>query len=613
MTITTVILIKENSQDTHLLNVHYIQPLVDNGLTREEITVLPLLFNPDGKIVAKTAYAYLDKLLNAIPSTVTTLVVADAPYFKFITGEKSLKETYGKTVYGKHTGYDRFECVYVPNYRSIFKQPDNEEIIKIGINTISGNKIKIRIDYEDYGYTHGSDKILLDQLFQYPELVVDIESTGLSLDSKILTIAFAWSKYEGIAIDLDINGSYYLRKFFEQYSGKLIFHNALFDVKLLIRWLFMEHAQDFKGMNEGLKHFRNVDDTMLLAYLEKNSTTQFSLSLKDLALDFVGNYAIDTDNLTQFTKKEILRYNLIDTLATYYLWEKYGHQKTSEAYTTIFRPSIPVLLKCMLVGLPMDNDRVEECQRILTAKEIILSEQIQLNPHVVAFNKILRTQACIAKNKTLKKLCKTVDDFKDLYFNPGSGDQKGALFNGYLKLPVLEKTKTGKPATGAEVLADLKNHTNDPDTLSLIDNIIELEDVKKINGTFISALAKEKDYLHGNLRLGGTQSGRLSANNPNLQNLPSKGSMGKLVKSCFKAKDGWLFCGADFSSLEERIGAILSKDPERIKIYKDGFDGHSIRALKYFPDKMPDIKAKVDKAETATKFWRDKNGDVYCS
>ena len=50
-----------------------------------------------------------------------------------------------------------------------------------------------------------------------------------------------------------------------------------------------------------------------------------------------------------------------------------------------------------------------------------------------------------------------------------------------------------------------------------------------------------------------------------------------------------------------KIGAILSNDPERIKIYTDGFDGHSIRSLKYHPEKMPDIVEKVDKAKTATK------------
>ena len=116
-----------------------------------------------------------------------------------------------------------------------------------------------------------------------------------------------------------------------------------------------------------------------------------------------------------------------------------------------------------------------------------------------------------------------------------------------------------------------------------------MSEVDKIDGTFIKAFMKETNVLHGKLKLGGTQSGRLASNSPNLTNLPAHGPMGKLVKSCIIAPDGWLFAGADFSALEERIGAILSKDPNRIKVYTDGYDGHSLRAQTYFADQMPDI------------------------
>tara|TARA_R110000822_G_scaffold90818_1_gene209727 strand:+ start:53 stop:322 length:270 start_codon:yes stop_codon:yes gene_type:complete len=88
--------------------------------------------------------------------------------------------------------------------------------------------------------------------------------------------------------------------------------------------------------------------------------------------------------------------------------------------------------------------------------------------------------------------------------------------------------------------------------------------------------------------------------------------MGKLVKGCVVAPEGWLFGGADFSALEERIGAILSKDPNRVKVYTDGYDGHSMRAHKYFNNQMPDIVEALAKAETATKFWIDDNGDYQC-
>lgn len=103
-----------------------------------------------------------------------------------------------------------------------------------------------------------------------------------------------------------------------------------------------------------------------------------------------------------------------------------------------------------------------------------------------------------------------------------------------------------------------------------------------------------------------------NSNSPNLQNLPSKGTMGKLIKSCVVAPDGFLFAAADFNSLEDRINALLSKDPNKIKVYTDGYDSHALRASAYYKDQMPDIHAALTKAETATKFWIDNKGEYHC-
>jgi DNA polymerase-1 len=374
----------------------------------------------------------------------------------------------------------------------------------------------------------------------------------------------------------------------------------------------MEHSTDYTGMMKGLQYFKNFDDTMILAYLAKNATTKVSLKLKEVALEYVGNYAIEIQDITKYTKAEILKYNLIDSLATFYLWEKYHKETLSRPYLEIFQPSLYTLIKMMLIGLPLDVDRVHEVDNILTAKEKVLREQIQENDYVREFNIQLQKDTCIKTNAKLKKLVKPLNDFLDIKFNPTSHLQLVNLLFETLKLPVLDKTKSGAPATGGDVLQDLKNHTQDEEILDLLKFIKELSEVTKINGTFIKAFMQEKDFLHGNLKLGGTQSGRLASNSPNLTNLPAHGPMGKLVKSCISAPEGWLFAGADFSALEERIGAILSQDPNRIKVYTDGMDGHSMRTHKYFSDQMPDITAALNKAETATKFWINDKGEYCC-
>ena len=589
MSITTVLLCKDTAMESVEVNNHYLEPLVKEGISPGSVLVLPLIYNTPTKILAKTAKAYLDKLITKIPNSVHRLIIADSNYFKFITKTAKVSNSYGTVVKGKHPGYLHFTCVYVPNYKTLFQQPENSRLIILGIKAIAGTGTAVLISSAAYGFQHGSDRELLDSLYKYPVLAADIETTGLDLEAEIVSIAFAWTKHDGIAIDLSINGIYYLKQFLETYKGKLLFHNGLFDAKLLIRSLWMKHATDYTGMMEGLQYFKNFDDTMIMAYLAKNATTKVSLKLKEVALEYVGNYAIEIQDIAKYTKAEILRYNLIDALATFYIWEKYHEETLSRPYLEIFQPSLYSLIKMMLVGLPMDSNKVKEVHTILASKEKVLNEQIQENNCVRSFNIQLQKDTCTKANAKLKKLVKSIDDFLDIKFNPSSHPQLAKLLFEELKLPVLDKTKSGAPATGGDVLKDLENHTTDEDIVDLLKFVRDLSEVCKINGTFIKAFMQEKDFLHGNLKLGGTQSGRLASNSPNLTNLPAHGPMGKLVKSCIIAPEGWLFAGADFSALEERIGAILSKDPNRIKVYTDGYDGHSLRAQTYFADQMPDI------------------------
>lgn len=132
----------------------------------------------------------------------------------------------------------------------------------------------------------------------------------------------------------------------------------------------------------------------------------------------------------------------------------------------------------------------------------------------------------------------------------------------------------------------------------LIKALIGIQEVGIILDTFLKAFrtktidkGNNRTYLHGNFNLTGTVSGRLSSSKVNLQNLPSTGSIyAKIVKTCFQAPTGWLMVGADFSSLEDKISALTTKDPNKLKVYEEGYDGHCLRTYYYFSSKMPDIK-----------------------
>jgi DNA polymerase-1 len=135
--------------------------------------------------------------------------------------------------------------------------------------------------------------------------------------------------------------------------------------------------------------------------------------------------------------------------------------------------------------------------------------------------------------------------------------------------------------------------------------LLELNKVSKILDSFLPVFLdktipkNDRVWLHGAFNLGGTVSGRLSSNNPNMQNLPSTGSIyAKPVKKCFSASAGWLLIGADFNALEARIGALITKDPAKLGVYLHGYDSHSFNAYGYWPDKMPDIVNEFNKATT---------------
>lgn len=152
--------------------------------------------------------------------------------------------------------------------------------------------------------------------------------------------------------------------------------------------------------------------------------------------------------------------------------------------------------------------------------------------------------------------------------------------------------------------------------------LIGISETSKILNTFISqferSAVRNPDgmyYIYGNFNLGGTVSGRLSSSNPNLQNIPSGSKYAKLIKACFTAPPGWIMVGADFASLEDRISALQTKDPNKLKVYTDGYDGHCLRAFSYFEGEFPGIIDTVESINSIEdlfpKLRQDSKGPTF--
>lgn len=620
------VLIKESSFREANLIKYYVQPLVDAGIPRKEVVAFSLEYTQAGKAPAHLIKDYLGTWLQSFKDAgVTYLLCADSAYFKALTKEKKADPNLGYVLPCAIPGFEDMFVVYSLGYGALIHNPNQQEKIDLSLEALTthyhGAYVEIGSDViKDERYPHSLSAIKkeLAYLHQFPSLAVDIEAFSLNLrDAGLGTISFAETKHTGCAFFVEYqpvvpeDGFYavrgeaprvkkLLKQFFETYRGKLIAHNASYDFKCLIHSLWMKHPLDWDGMLKGLEVLtRCFDDTKIIAYLAKNSTAKVSYGLKSLAQPFAGNWAEDEiKDIRRIPPEKILRYNLVDTLSTNYVYETYYplmvEEEQDEIYTGLMLPSLQVIIQIECHGLPLIPERVQEVKHILETEVGAHTAILDRNAYVLDATDKIQLDVMQKTNTKLKTKQHPREKFNEP-MNYSSNQQLAVLLYDAMELPVLEWTDSGERATGNKVIRDLINHTQDPEKLEVLKALADYSKVIKILTGFIPTFedawlkADGMAYLHGSFNIGGTVSGRLSSSSPNLQNLPAGGKLGKLVKSCFSGPYGKLFTGADYMSLEDRINALLTKDTNKLRVYLDGFDGHSLRAYYYFRDAMPDI------------------------
>lgn len=562
------------------------------------------------------------KITTYVPNYV---LVADSEYFKVMA-----KVTKPDAYIGYFFG-DTFKFLYVPSYKQIFYHPEEtKEKITRALDSIKaseqgkycspGSNI---IKDEYYPSTTKDIAVLLKSLANRPILTCDIETYSLKhVDAGLGSICFCWDKHSGCAFKIDKSSDSknqevrdLLKEFFINYKGTLIFHNIAFDVTVLIYQLFMKDVLDQKGLLNGLDiMLKNWEDTKLMTYLCTNSCSGNNLSLKYQAQAYAGNWAQDEiSNIDKIPEEELLRYNLIDGLSTWFVYEKYKDtlvaEKQDKLYREIFKPTTKDIIQMQLTGIPLNYDKVLEAEQKLNDDKNQALSVITANKYVIQFKEVLNQEAVDKYNSTHKKQITLAD--VDESFNPNSGIQIKKLLYDLIKLPVINLTESKQPATDGDTLKALLNHTTDKDVLDLLQALIDYSAVEKILSAFIPTFKKAtpasdgRRYIYGNFNLGGTVSGRLSSSKPNLQQIPATGSKyAKLIKSCFQAPKGWLWVGLDYASLEDHISALVTKDPNKLKVYTDEYDGHCLRAYSYWKNLMPDITAQLDEIHKEGKVYK---------
>lgn len=183
-------------------------------------------------------------------------------------------------------------------------------------------------------------------------------------------------------------------------------------------------------------------------------------------------------------------------------------------------------------------------------------------------------------------------------FNINSPKQLAEILFEKLGLPGGKKTKTGY-STAADVLEKLaEDHP-------IVADILEYRTLSKLKSTYGEGLAEEiaKDgRIHTTFQQTVTATGRLSSTDPNLQNIPIRMEMGRLIRKAFVPKDGYVFLDADYSQIELRILAHLSEDPQLIEAYNSGEDIHAITASKVFHVPLVEVDSLLRRRAKAVNF-----------
>ncbi len=398
-------------------------------------------------------------------------------------------------------------------------------------------------------------KLLVNYLTNQKSVCFDTETSGLDIfESELIGIAFSYEKGKGYYVPFPESQDETkkileeFKPFFESESIEKIGQNLKFDLKVLMKYGIEIKGPQFDTMlahyliNPDMRHNMDVLAETYLNYqpvpieelIGKKGKSQ--LSMRSVDLQKVKEYAVEDADITfqlkQLFEKELAKNNL------------------TNLFIKIEMPLIEVLAAMEFEGIKVDTSFLKELSKELTGD--------------------------------ILKLEKHIYEQAGETFNLASPKQLGIVLFENLKLvDKPKKTKTGQYATGEEILVNLT------DKHPIINNILEWRSLIKLQNTYVDSLPNEVHKKTGRIHTTFSQAvaatGRLSSNNPNLQNIPIRTERGREIRKAFVPKnENYILASADYSQIELRLIADMSGDPTMVQAFKNGEDIHKSTASKVF-------------------------------
>lgn len=399
-------------------------------------------------------------------------------------------------------------------------------------------------------------KLLLQNLQKQTSVCFDTETTGLdALHAELVGISFSYEKGKGYYVpfpESQEEAKVLIDKFipfFENENIEKIGQNLKYDLKILSYYGVTVKGKLFDTMiahyliNPDMRHNMDILAETYLKYSPKSIETLIGkkgknqISMRDVALEEIKEYAAEDADIT-LQLKEVFTTKLDKT-------------ETKKLFDEIEIPLVSVLADMETEGIRLDVE-------FLSA----MSKEMEVE---------------------IKSLEQKIYETAGEKFNLASPKQLGDILFDKMKIggAKQKKTKTGQYATGEEVLTYLANDN------PIVKEILDWRQMVKLQSTYILALPEQVDKktlrVHTDYMQTVAATGRLSSNNPNLQNIPIRTERGRQIRKAFVARDeNHTLISADYSQIELRIIAALSGEENMIKAFQDGEDIHRATAAKVF-------------------------------
>ena len=314
----------------------------------------------------------------------------------------------------------------------------------------------------------------------------------------------------------------------------------------------------WEGFLEGKIH-----DLSLGAYLL--NPLKDSYGYDDLARDYMDMVLPGRKEL-QSSSEEGLYSAFVSKLAADKIFQELKATEQWELYTDVEEPLVPVLFRMEKAGILVD-------------KKALLSYGEELK-------------------KKIAELQEEIYAMSGEEFNINSPQQLGVILFEKMQIPGGKKTKTGY-STAVDVLEKLQ------EDYPIVGKIMEYRTYSKLNSTYAEGLSNyvgEDQRIHGSFQQMVTATGRLSSTEPNLQNIPIRTEMGRVFRSVFIPKEGSVFLDADYSQVELRLLASLSKDEKLIEAYRKDADIHRVTASEVFHVPLDSVTPELRRNAKAVNF-----------